>query len=105
MASQLPRGKEGSGPEGTLVAEDQETAENESASNLPKEQEESGQEDAAEFNFTDDFLPENDGKGCSKECQRKAQKREAQYHYARTKEAADEHDCMLNISQGELLRE
>ena len=68
---------------------------------LPIEQEETSLE--SEYNFTDDFFLNREGQ--DKERQTRAQKREARYRHARAqKEAAAEHDWVLNISKEELQR-
>ena len=68
---------------------------------LPIEQEEISLE--SEYNFTDDFFLSREGQ--DKERQTRAQKREARYRHARAqKEAAAEHDWVLNISKEELQR-
>ena len=81
--------------------------EDQEISQLPNaEQEETGlteTSELSEFNFTNGFFSEREGN--TKERQTRAQKREARYRHARAlKEAAAEHDWVLNISKEELQR-
>ena len=80
--------------------------EDQEMSQPPIEQEEAGLTETSlesPFNFTDDFFPAKEGQ--DKERQTRAQKREARYRHAKAqKEAAAEHDWVLNISKEELQR-